>query len=175
MMVSLSSLSTYSTLAATAARQLSTGQEQQVARLQRIDQHVRAHEAAHMAAGGALAGAATYSYVYGPDGKQYAVGGEVGIDTSAERKPADNIAKGEHIVRAAMAPADPSPQDYRVAATGERLAAKGRQDLAAEQRQAFADARSQATSALGRKAAQAYGAGSSGPSSSSGSTVSTYA
>ena len=67
--------------------------------------------------------------VKGPDGKQYAVAGEVGVDTSAEAKPQANIDKGQRIQAAALAPADPSPQDHRVAAAGAQLEARGRQEL----------------------------------------------
>ena len=170
MIASLSSLSSYSTLVAARSqaagsvaagnRQLTPGQEEQLLRLQRVDQDVRAHEAAHMAAGGSLAGAASYTYVYGPDGRQYAVGGEVSIDTSPARSPSADIAKGEQIVRAALAPADPSPQDYRVAAVGEQLASQGRLEVAAEQRQAYAEAQAKAAAALGEQVSKAYGAAS---------------
>lgn len=44
---------------------------------------MRAHEQAHKTAAGGLAqGGATFEYQTGPDGKQYAVSGEVKIDTS---------------------------------------------------------------------------------------------
>ncbi len=117
--------------------ELSPEQRREVARLREIDRHVRAHEAAHIAAGGGLVtGGATYSYAYGPDGKAYAVAGEVGIDTSHESEPEANISKGQRIQAAALAPADPSPQDYRVASAGAELAAQGRAELAAERGQA---------------------------------------
>ena len=114
----------------TATRELTPEQQRLVEELKRIDQNVRAHEQAHMAAGrGVVTSGANYTYTYGPDGKQYAVGGEVGIDTSAERKPEANIDKGIRIQAAALAPRDPSPQDYRVAAIGSRLETQGRVDL----------------------------------------------
>ncbi|MBU1236423.1 MAG: hypothetical protein KJ634_10475 [Gammaproteobacteria bacterium] len=117
--------------------QLSPEQQREVARLREIDRKVRAHEAAHMAAGGGLVtGGATYTYAYGPDGKAYAVAGEVGIDTSGEAEPEANISKGQRIQAAALAPADPSPQDYRVASVGAQLTAQGRAELAAERRHA---------------------------------------
>ena len=53
-----------------------------VRELQQSDAEVRRHEAAHAAAGGEFAGAPTFTYQTGPDGKRYAVGGEVSIDTS---------------------------------------------------------------------------------------------
>lgn len=61
---------------------LSDEQQQAVSKLAKRDREVRAHEAAHQAASGGLAGAASFSYTRGADGKVYAVAGEVSIDTS---------------------------------------------------------------------------------------------
>lgn len=84
--------------------------------LQQADQSVRAHEMAHIAAAGGYAtGGATFSYQRGPDGQNYAVGGEVQIDTGKESSPEATIAKMQIVRQAALAPADPSPQDQRVA------------------------------------------------------------
>lgn len=135
--------------------QLPPDQQRKVAELEQIDRAVHAHEAAHLAAAQGLAtSGATYTYVYGPDGKRYAVGGEVGIDTSAESKPQANIDKGRRIRAAAMAPADPSPQDYQVASAGDQLVTLGRTELAAQQRQQRED-QSEAPS-VGRKLARSY-------------------
>lgn len=110
-----------------------------VAELQRIDQAVRAHEQAHLQAGhGVVTSAANFTYTYGPDGRQYAVAGEVGIDTAPEAKPEANIDKGVRIQAAALAPKDPSPQDHRVASIGSQLEAQGRSDLATQQAEARA-------------------------------------
>jgi hypothetical protein len=88
-----------------------------VRELQQADQAVKAHEMAHLsAAGGYARGGATYSYQRGPDGQNYAVGGEVQIDTGKERTPEATILKMQIIRQAALAPSDPSPQDQRVAA-----------------------------------------------------------
>ena len=115
-------------------KQLTPEQQRIVQELQQIDHSVRAHEQAHLAAGReVITSAANFTYTYGPDGKQYAVGGEVGIDTSAESKPQDNIDKGRLIQKVALAPRDPSPQDYRVASIGSQLEARGRSDLMREQ------------------------------------------
>ena len=54
-------------------KKLSDEQQQQVAELKKIDQSVRQHEQAHAAAGGSLAGAPSYKYTTGPDGRRYAV------------------------------------------------------------------------------------------------------
>src|SRR5680860_898722 len=56
------------------------------------DRDVRAHEAAHQAAGGQHAGAMSFTYQRGPDGAQYAVGGEVSINMS----PVDGNPPGNH-------------------------------------------------------------------------------
>ena len=85
--------------------------------LQKADQAVKAHEMAHLAAAGGYAkGGATYSYQRGPDGQNYAVGGEVQVDTSKEATPEATIQKMQIIRQAALAPADPSSQDQQVAA-----------------------------------------------------------
>lgn len=113
-----------------------------IAELKRIDATVRAHEQAHINVGRDLiTSGPNYEYTYGPDGKRYAVSGEVGIDTSPEREPEANIEKGQRIQDTALAPADPSPQDYQVAATGRQLEDQGRRDLRTEQREAQVETR----------------------------------
>ena len=87
-----------------------------VTELQAADTNVRAHEAAHMAAGGGLTSPASYTYERGPDNKMYAVAGEVGISTGEGNTPQESLNKAQTIRRAALAPADPSPQDLKVAA-----------------------------------------------------------
>ena len=69
--------------------------------------------------------------VPGPDGRAYAVAGEVGIDASVIRgDPAATLAKMLQVERAALAPVDPSPQDRRVAALATGRAAEARAELA---------------------------------------------
>lgn len=134
-----SSTATTEKKSSAAAGQLSPEQQRQVEQLQATDRKVRAHEQAHIAAGRELiTSGPQYSYTYGPDGKQYAVGGEVGIDTSPEKKPDANIRKGARIQAAALAPAEPSQQDYSVAASGSRLEEQGRADKLREEAQAMA-------------------------------------
>lgn len=109
--------------------------EAAVAELQKIDREVRAHEAAHMAAGGAYAGSASFSYVQGPDGKLYAVGGEVSISAPSGRTAEEAIRIMEQVRAAALAPAAPSGQDFRVAAAASAALARARQELPLEKRQ----------------------------------------
>lgn len=106
-----------------------------VAALEQADREVRQHEAAHAAVGGAHAGVAHYTYAIGPDGKRYAVGGEVAIDVSpVPNDPEATIRKMEQIARAAMAPADPSSADRAVAAAAQAEAAKAREELVEQRR-----------------------------------------
>ena len=110
-------------------------QQQQIAALASRDREVRSHEQAHTAVGGSYAGAPTYSFKRGPDGQAYAVGGEVSIDVSPiPNDPAATLRKMEVVQQAALAPAEPSAQDLRVAAQAQVLAAQARSELAALQR-----------------------------------------
>lgn len=103
---------------------------QLIAELRRVDSSVRAHERAHLVAAGPYAkGAANFSYQRGPDGRDYAVGGEVAIDTSEEASPEQTIAKMNVVRAAALAPADPSPQDRQVAAAVSAKIVQANQEL----------------------------------------------
>lgn len=135
-----------------APRELSPEEKRVVSELQQIDRQVRDHERAHLAAGhGVVTSGADFTYTYGPDGRAYATAGEVGIDTSPERKPEDNIYKGMRIQAAALAPRDPSATDYHVAAIGSRMELQGRQDLAQMQ---FAERMADQESAGEKRAAE---------------------
>ncbi len=108
----------------------------QVSTLASRDREVRAHEQAHASVGGRHAGGATYSFVRGPDGKSYASGGEVSIDLSAvPGNPQATLSKMEVVQRAALAPAEPSSQDLRVAAQAQVMATQARLELAALHRE----------------------------------------
>ncbi len=110
---------------------LSEEEEQEVQDLKRRDREVRQHEQAHMAAAGAYArGGARFDYDRGPDGHQYATGGEVSIDVGAERTPEASVRKAQVVRRAALAPADPSPADRAVAAAASQLETKARRAIA---------------------------------------------
>jgi hypothetical protein len=86
-----------------------------------------------MAAGGGITvGGASFQYQQGPDGKSYAVGGEVHIDTSEGSSPEQTIQKMQAIRRAALAPASPSGQDRAVAAAASAAETQARAELAQE-------------------------------------------
>lgn len=112
---------------------LSPEEQKMVAALQQRDREVRTHEQAHLANAGQYArGGPSYSFQQGPDGRRYAIGGEVPIDTSPEPIPEQTILKMEAIKRAAMAPAEPSSTDRSVAAAAAALEARARQEIQAE-------------------------------------------
>lgn len=122
----------------TAARQLgrsgedglSENDRREVERLEARDREVRAHEQAHVSAGGQyVQGGPRYEFTRGPNGRQYATGGEVSIDVSPESTPEATIQKARVVRRAALAPAEPSAQDRRIAAKASQLEANARQEL----------------------------------------------
>lgn len=113
-------------------QELTPEEQEQLRELQQRDQEVRAHEQAHATVGGPYAGAPTYETVRGPDGQQYAVAGEVQIDASPENDPEATIRKLEVVVRAALAPADPSPQDRQVAQQARQGIIEARAELREE-------------------------------------------
>nr|WP_024309776.1 putative metalloprotease CJM1_0395 family protein [Pseudomonas sp. P818] len=111
-------------------------QELEIAELVQRDREVRTHEQAHAAVGGQYAGAPTYSFKRGPDGQRYAVSGEVSIDTApVPNDPEATLRKMEIVLRAALAPIEPSPQDLRVAALAQAQAAQARVELAEQRRE----------------------------------------
>lgn len=111
--------------------QNSSIEQKQVEQLKNRDLEVRTHERAHLnAAGGIATSGASFSYQTGADGKRYAIGGEVQIDTSSvPGDPLASIKKAETIIRAALAPASPSSQDYQVASQASQMAAEARLEL----------------------------------------------
>lgn len=113
---------------------LSESEQNDVKELEEKYRGVRTHEQAHLMAAGNLArSGANFEYKIGPDGKRYAVGGEVNIDTGeVEGDSQATISKADRIQSAAMAPADPSPKDMQVAAEANAMAAEARQELAKE-------------------------------------------
>ena len=109
-------------------------EELQVVReLESIDRNVRAHEGAHIAAGaGVVTGGASFPYTRAPDAKMYATAGEVPIAMKEGRTPEETIQNARQIVAAAMAPSDPSPQDYKVAASAAQMESRARSEQAQE-------------------------------------------
>ncbi|MFA7555372.1 MAG: putative metalloprotease CJM1_0395 family protein [Spongiibacteraceae bacterium] len=111
--------------------------QQQIRILAARDREVRAHEQAHAAVGGQHAGATDYTFERGPDGVNYAIGGEVPINLPGGTKadPEAVLAAANQVRRAALAPADPSAQDRSVAAQASQIAAEARIELVVQQQQ----------------------------------------
>jgi hypothetical protein len=108
-------------------QQLSEDEQAEVDRLQARDQEVRTHEEAHRGAGGQYAGAPSYSYTQGPDGKRYITDGEVSIDVAkVAGDPQATITKMQQVIRAAMAPAEPSAADHAVAREAQNAISEAR-------------------------------------------------
>lgn len=113
--------------------ELSKEEQQQVDELKSRDREVRQHEQAHKAAAGRYGGAISYSYTTGPDGKRYASGGSVPIDTSpVAGDPEATIQKMRQVQAAANAPAQPSSADRNVAAAAARELQKAQAEARAE-------------------------------------------
>lgn len=109
---------------------LSPEQEEQVRALQLRDREVRLHEQQHASVGGQHAGAPSYEYETGPDGKQYAVEGEVQIDLSPiADDPRATIDKMQQIKAAALAPAEPSQADKNAAARADQYILEAQAEL----------------------------------------------
>lgn len=118
-----------------AKNELSDEEQAQVKELKERDAEVRAHEAAHAATGGSFAGSPSYEYQVGPDGKRYAIGGEVKIDTAPiEGDPQATIDKLQQVQAAALAPAEPSDQDRKVAQAAAAALREAQAELAAQSR-----------------------------------------
>lgn len=105
--------------------------EQVISQLKSRDREVRAHEMAHLSAAGSYAQGMSFTYQTGPDGKRYAIGGEVGIDTSpVANDPQATLQKAMVIQSAALAPAEPSAQDMRVASSASQMMMQARAEMA---------------------------------------------
>ena len=110
---------------------------EQIKQLKSRDLEVRAHEQAHAAVGGSYAGSPSYEYEKGPDGNRYAVAGEVPIDVSeVPNDPQATIEKMQQVQAAALAPAEPSSQDRKVAALAAQTLSKATSELLQEQNKA---------------------------------------
>ncbi len=108
-----------------------------IKQLQKRDQEVRQHELAHASTGGSATGAPSYSFEVGPDGKKYATGGEVSVDlSSVPGDPHATITKMQKVHAAALAPANPSTQDTRVAASASRIILQAQSEILTQQNEA---------------------------------------
>lgn len=133
--------------------ELTEAEKEQVQDLRKRDAEVRAHEQAHARVGGSYASAPSYEFETGPDGRSYAVGGHVSISTSpVQGDPQATIDKMDTVRRAALAPAEPSGQDLRVAAQADQTAQAARVELREQQADAVAEQQAPAENENGQEA-----------------------
>lgn len=104
--------------------------------LKQRDREVRQHEQTHAAMGGSYASSPSYEFQRGPDGRQYAVGGQVNIDiTPIPGDPQATLQKMQIVRRAAMAPTQPSAADRQVAQEAANRAREAQSEIRQEQRE----------------------------------------
>lgn len=116
--------------------ELTEEEKEAVSKLRARDAEVHRHEQAHVAAGGQYAGAPSYTYQQGPDGKRYAVGGTTPIDTSPiPGDPQATARKLDQVRRAALAPGSPSGADLAIAAAAAAGAAQARAEASRVRRE----------------------------------------
>ena len=125
-------------------QQQQQAEQQQLTELKQRDAEVRAHEQAHASLGGQYASSPRYEYERGPDGRRYAVGGEVSIDISEASTPEETIRKAQQVKAAALAPAEPSAQDLRVATEATQITLEARREIATENAKEAQEAYNQA-------------------------------
>jgi hypothetical protein len=113
-------------------KQQQQAEQAQIDKLAARDREVRAHEQAHAGTGGQYAASPSYEYERGPDGKQYAVNGEVSIDISAANTPEETLRKMQQVQAAALSPTEPSAQDLRVASEARQKAIEARSEIVKE-------------------------------------------
>lgn len=96
--------------------------QQKQALIKKNYNEIYAHEAAHKRAGGALAG----QIVIEKNSEGIPVGGHVSIQMPSlnTENPQETIDKANTVFKAALAPSDPSEQDYKVAKNAKTLITK---------------------------------------------------
>lgn len=114
-----------------ASKELSEEEKEQIRELQERDAEVRAHEQKHIAAAGAYTrGGPVYEYQTGPDGRMYAIGGEVELDTSMPKDPDAALAKARTLRSSATATGEPSSADLSIASYANQMEADARAEKA---------------------------------------------
>lgn len=115
------------------AKQEQQKDAEQIKELKARDTEVRIHEQAHASVGGQYAGSPSYEYQRGPDGTNYAVGGEVQIDVAViEGDPKATIEKMQTVRAAALAPQEPSSADRSIAADATQKLMAAQAELASQ-------------------------------------------
>ncbi|RUO26757.1 catalase [Aliidiomarina minuta] len=109
-------------------------EEPELQELRTRDREVRQHEETHASIGGRYASSPQYEFEMGPDGRPYAVAGQVNIDiTPIPGDPQATLQKMQIVRRAAMAPTQPSGADRQVAQEASLRENEARTELRQEQ------------------------------------------
>ena len=110
-----------------AGQQAKQNNQQKQDLINRNYNEIYAHEQAHKSAGGALAG----NIVIEKNADGIPVGGHVPIKMPAldHNNPQKTIDEANIVIRSAMAPGNPSPQDYKVAAQARAIKAQAQSML----------------------------------------------
>ena len=146
------------TTSASSASGFTTAERLLLSELKKADTQVRQHEMAHVTAGsGVVTSGASFTYEQGPDGRNYAVAGEVSIDTApVPGDPQATIRKMQQVKTAALAPASPSSQDLKVASRAAAMAAKAASELMVLQAEERAAANNSKASGSRQNASDTY-------------------
>ena len=115
-------------------KELTQQEQQEVMELKNTDAKVKAHEHAHKAAAvGLKTTGPNYEYETGPDGKKYAVAGDVNVSYAKSSDPEVNLQNAQKLKAAALAPTDPSSQDRKVAQKADQEIAEAKREIMEEQ------------------------------------------
>jgi len=116
----------------------SSGDKETIEELKKRDAEVRAHELKHLASAGQYAsGGIVYDYQTGPDGRLYAVGGHVSVDTSSvSNDPEATLQKARVLKATAMSVSEPSSADSAVAQGASQMESDAMAEIAAENKKA---------------------------------------
>ena len=110
-----------------------SAQQAQLRELQLRDREIRQNELAHQVVGGRYADLSQLSFERGPDGQLYAISGDVSLDTAPVADDAQATIDKMRVVRAAaLAPANPSPEDIRIALEAMRQMLEAQAELRGE-------------------------------------------
>ncbi len=116
-------------------QKLDVQERREVMQMQRRDQEVRQHEQAHIAASGRIpVSGPTYRMERGPDGRMYVTEGEVNFRLPPAQSPDEKLELAQQQRRMALAPANPSSTDLRVAAQAAQKISAARAEKTAEDR-----------------------------------------
>jgi len=107
--------------------ELSSEELQQLRELERRDQEVRTQDMAFLAAAGGAAGSYSLQYETGPDGRRYATGADIKLDTSSGATPEQTLAKARALRAASMSARASS--DVNAATKAVRMEAEARAEI----------------------------------------------